>query len=214
MGAAGAVGGAGGAVAVGAGANVAVGGIAGAIAGAVEGDKQARKQRRFIERMRSTAYQATMEDMRKAGLNPILAYKTGPTPIGSAAAGVTPDFGQALASGVNSAVKAFKAGSERKLTKAQTAKTRREALLTEFRGRTEADRYNAKIGDAQVANINANTRQTNATATLTEAEIPRAEAIKNMDESQEGQFFIQGQTVIQRATGALRGARSTIKGGR
>lgn len=191
-----------------------IGAIVGSITTAVEGDKQARKQRRFIERMRSTAYQATMEDMRQAGLNPILAYKTGPTPIGSAAQGITPDFGQALASGVNSAVKAFKAPAEKKLTKAQTAKARRDALKSEFSGRIEADRFNAKIGDAQVANINANTRQTNATATLTEAEIPRAEAIKNMDESKEGQFFIQGQTVIQRATGALRGARSTIKGGR
>lgn len=58
-----------------------------AISSAIESDSQkkanklnreeARRNRRFQRRMRATQYQTATKDMRKAGLNPILAYRQG-----------------------------------------------------------------------------------------------------------------------------------------
>lgn len=62
---------------------------------------QARRQMRFQEGMSSTAYQRAMEDMRKAGLNPILAAKLGGASTPSGAMAKTPDLSGATAKGLS-----------------------------------------------------------------------------------------------------------------
>lgn len=68
---------------------------------------ESRKNRQFQERMSSTSHQREVQDLRKAGLNPILSSKLGgsSTSGGSQASAQMPDI-------VNSAIAMAKTGAE------------------------------------------------------------------------------------------------------
>lgn len=84
----------------------AVGNIVGSMGANSARSRAADKQNEFSLMMSNTAYQRGMEDMKKAGLNPILAYRQGPA---TSPGGAKQDVENELAAATANAASAFTA---------------------------------------------------------------------------------------------------------
>lgn len=107
-----------------------------------ENAKQAQANREFQERMSSTAWQRGVADMRKAGLNPALAYEKGGA---SAPSGSTAQMQNTMMGAASSASQAAQAATNVVMTKAQVAQTlasadKTSAEATQIRDQMELQR--------------------------------------------------------------------------
>lgn len=95
---------------------------------AFEGD-QAAKQMQFQERMSGTSYQRATEDMRLAGINPMLAYMQGgaSTPGGAAASGAAATVQDVVGPAVASAQHARRLNQELRSMEASASASRETA---------------------------------------------------------------------------------------
>ncbi len=85
----------------------------------------AREQMQFQERMSGTSYQRAVEDMKLAGINPMLAYAQGGA---SSPGGQTARMEDVLGPAVNSAMAMRRMAAELKLVKQQTETTRQQGF--------------------------------------------------------------------------------------
>jgi len=96
-----------------------IGAVAGSLWSARASRREAAVNRGFQADMSSSAYQRAMADMRKAGLNPILAGKLGPASTPAGAMAKIPDIGQSFGQGMSSAMQMSKLPYEQQHMQAQ-----------------------------------------------------------------------------------------------
>lgn len=155
-------------------------------------------QMKFQERMTATSYQRAMDDMRKAGLNPILAYRQGGagTPAGSSPGGSTyspVSVGGAgvsgAAAGTSSAVAARRLGLETRRTMAEIDKLYTSA---------EKDSADADLATHQRMNAQEQRKLLKQQRLMNEPSVSSAKHAEKLYDSPMGEFFKYWQMLKRR----------------
>lgn len=127
------------------------GAILGGLASSAFGNYQSKKQMEFQKEMSSTAHQREVEDLRKAGLNPILSSSRGGSSTPPGAQASSPDFAQS----VHSALQAMAVKSTMDVNRAQVMDLNSAARLkdeqTKDTAMTRQARIDLMIGQKQAA---------------------------------------------------------------
>jgi hypothetical protein len=140
-----------------------LGAVAGSLVSAKMSQKSADKQMRFQAGMSGTAYQRAMADMRKAGLNPILAGKLGPASTPSGAMANIPDFGQTFNTAYSNQTQRMQTEANIGKIDAEVEKIAAETGLT--KGQTELLKDTAYLYKTQAEKAIADANLSSAQAT-------------------------------------------------
>lgn len=157
--------------------------------------RNARDQMDFQDRMSSTAYQRATSDMRKAGINPLMAYAQGgaSTPQGSAARSENP---------LSRASHSARAVMENKLMQGTLDKTQSEIRLNEAAAAREASV--ARLNEVQTILGGTNAR-------IAASRLPEVENLGRVHDSFLGRYVLAPFSAASSAVGsAFSGVNSAL----
>jgi len=164
--------------------------------------REAEKNRQFQLEQSNTAYQRAMVDMKKAGLNPMLAYSQGgaSTPSGSMATNSAPQIENVLSKGINSAVEARRLKKELDATDSQVGLNK--AIEMTQKAQTKLNENSAKVADVN--------------AKAMEAQLPAIRQTAKFEEKRDkiNEKYVGVDALMNRtgqATGIINNAVSTFK---
>lgn len=136
----------------------------------------AGRQMDFQKDMSNSAYQRSMADMKKAGLNPILAYQQGGA---SSPAGATANMQDAITPAINSANTVSRTRAEIDNLRAQNAQINSQTILNEALQKSATADALLKVNSAKKVAVDAD---------LASHLLPNARLQSKMDTSEFGEF--------------------------
>lgn len=136
-------------------------GAAGGIVGALQSQSAARgmqqRQERYTERQMQNAHQWEVEDLKRAGLNPILSAHSA-SAVGGAGGSIGEGLGSAITSGIQAGSQAQLADSQSSLNTAAASKAIQETknLPQQLKNETTNAQASATMAAAKSAEVEAN----------------------------------------------------------
>lgn len=176
--------------------------IGGAVANAAN-KKRAQEQMDYQERMSSTAYQRSMEDMRVAGLNPMLAFSQGGA---SSPGGAMARMEDVLSPAVSSAMQGKKLAEEIKLIRQQAAQ-----LFIDNQGTSG---LRQRLLESQIETQDAQTQHWLLQNRASRAEIPQLENFASVEKSRFGRLKAWSDRIRETVVPWLMAPQQIIRGGR